>query len=309
MSDDRVLGLSGSQWTALGVIVAVIVGVITFSAWRHPVSSPNTTGADTQATPKENKPDEVKIGVQRQVRSESSNPNASNSKEYQLPPVNQTHVNIKSSGTISTKHNLIQNDNNDVLIHNDVVQKITTYDSNQPVYIAYGEPPQCGGPQGNNWMVPTSIDVEKYKIYREGDYWRAKNMVGLEFNIVQLVNNKSGIDNCKWAQLHFIKSEHIISHQDCTGNPRTAIILRNNSKKINHTQDQSPVPIFCACKAEQTFCFLSEIECQSNLSDRGCVQKYSSNTAFNINDKTKWHSYGSGWVNVNNCVIKERRSQ
>jgi len=43
MNKDRFLGLTGVCWTALSVVVAVIVGVISFLAWRHPVSVPSAT--------------------------------------------------------------------------------------------------------------------------------------------------------------------------------------------------------------------------------------------------------------------------
>jgi hypothetical protein len=120
---------------------------------------------------------------------------------------------------------LFRKDGNDVLILDEVVRHISFYDDQQPVYVAYGEPPECGSPPGNAWMTPTTIDVSQYKVVKEGEYWRARGMVGIEFNLVQLKNNRPGIRNRHFAALEHIHNKNILIHQDCRGAPRTAIFI------------------------------------------------------------------------------------
>lgn len=72
-------------------------------------------------------------------------------------------------------------------------------------------------------------------------------------------------------------------------------------------KNEHPLALYCACKANQTFCFRSEIECQKYSPVYGCSQKFSDVAAFNVFDKNKWKEYGNGWVHESKCVIDERR--
>ena len=72
-------------------------------------------------------------------------------------------------------------------------------------------------------------------------------------------------------------------------------------------KSEHPLTLYCACKANQTFCFRSEMECQKYSPVYGCSQKFSDMAAFNVFDKNKWKEYGNGWVHEIKCVIDERR--
>ncbi|MEI6153573.1 MAG: caspase family protein [Deltaproteobacteria bacterium] len=127
-----------------------------------------------------------------------------------------------------SKKQLILKDGDDVLIHDEVVELIQNYYPNQPVYVAYGEPSGCG-PAGNVWMQNPRINVNKYVLTKEGNYFRAKNMVNLQFQVVQLNNNQAGGNNVRWAQIHLKANEigvYYFNGFDCSGNQRTAIWVK-----------------------------------------------------------------------------------
>lgn len=72
--------------------------------------------------------------------------------------------------------------------------------------------------------------------------------------------------------------------------------------------DKHPLSLYCACRANQTFCFRTETECQTFSPVYGCSQKFSDGDAFAVFDRSKWKEYGNGWVNESKCVTNERRN-
>jgi len=123
---------------------------------------------------------------------------------------------------------LIRRVGNDVLVHEDVVKKIYKYDPSQPVYLAYGEPDGCG-PVGNMWMQNTAIDVKRYLLTKDGQYFIAKGMLNTQFQLVQLEGNKPGYKNVRWTRLEYMAGElgdNYFNGVDCKGGQRTAIWIK-----------------------------------------------------------------------------------
>ena len=78
-------------------------------------------------------------------------------------------------------------------------------------------------------MQNPRINVNKYVLTKEGNYFRAKNMVNLQFQVVQLNNNQAGGNNVRWAQIHLKANEigvYYFNGFDCSGNQRTAIWVK-----------------------------------------------------------------------------------
>lgn len=121
---------------------------------------------------------------------------------------------------------------NDVLVHDRIIQAIPGgYTPGEPVYVAYGEKAGCG-PIGNSWMYPEDIDVKHYEIYKEGVYWRVKDMVGIQFQVVQLMNGKSGNGHVKYAVLesleenkYFFRGKTYKKGTKCEARSRSAIFV------------------------------------------------------------------------------------
>lgn len=131
----------------------------------------------------------------------------------------------------SDQQPLIKRDGKDVLVHESLAELIPNYDSQKPVYLAYGEP-GCAEQliEGNSWLFRTGINPNKYALDKEGDYFRVKGMVGVQFNIAQLKNNKTGARNVKFAQIHRINAlgNYYFNGTDCAMNPRSAIWVQEN---------------------------------------------------------------------------------
>jgi hypothetical protein len=70
---------------------------------------------------------------------------------------------------------------------------------------------------------------------------------------------------------------------------------------ISTTLNENPAKIYCTCRAEQTFCFLEESDCQA-LTATKCVVKFTTVNSFNVSDTSKWSKYGKGWMS-NKCAI------
>ncbi|KAF0146334.1 MAG: hypothetical protein FD156_2 [Nitrospirae bacterium] len=68
--------------------------------------------------------------------------------------------------------------------------------------------------------------------------------------------------------------------------------------------NDKPLSLYCACKANQTFCFRTEPECQTFSPVYGCSQRYSDVAAFSVFDKSKWKEYDNGWVHESKCIIE-----
>ena len=125
---------------------------------------------------------------------------------------------------------LIIKEKNDVLIEDTVVRSITEYNPDDPVYLAYGEPLGYGRP-GNSWMTNESVKPEEFQIYKEGKYWKAINMVGIQFQIVLLTKNQPGIKYTRWADLvrfrlyKKMENPYIFIGYDSQKRQRTAIYV------------------------------------------------------------------------------------
>lgn len=134
---------------------------------------------------------------------------------------------VSQQGALSK---LILKDKNDVLIHETIIKSIQNYRPNLPVYLAYGEP-YGYGPEGNSWMTVKGINVKEYQIFKEGDYWRAREMVGIQFQVVQLEGNMPGLKNTRWADLtrfQFYEGQenpYIFAGTDVQGRNRIAIYI------------------------------------------------------------------------------------
>lgn len=123
---------------------------------------------------------------------------------------------------------LVKKDGKDVLIHESIAKLIYNYEPSKPVYVAYGEPNGCG-PEGNVWMQNSQTNVSKFELKKENDYFRAYGMLDIQFQIVQLKENKVGINNVKWARLEKMShdlADYYFNGFDCTGGQRTAIWVK-----------------------------------------------------------------------------------
>ena len=63
--------------------------------------------------------------------------------------------------------------------------------------------------------------------------------------------------------------------------------------------------LFCICKADQTYCFVKKQDCQKIQPGKECSLKYSTKTAFNVNDNNKWSTYNNlGWT-ASTCLVHD----
>lgn len=150
---------------------------------------------------------------------------------------------IKKPQTVSTTipdKITIDENGRDVLIHNEFILNSmyfcesnrlnVKYDSNLNLYLAFGD--LCRPPfnRGNEWLSNLSEDVNKYKLFRKpnSDYWIAKDMVNVQFQIVQLINNESGANNRRWLNVPMIKNTY--HGKDCDGmDGRHAFLVTNDN--------------------------------------------------------------------------------
>lgn len=101
-------------------------------------------------------------------------------------------------------------DGNDVLVPDRVVKAIPGYDSSKSVYAAN---------DANGWFIrgPERVPAEVLsasEIKKEGDYWRAKEMKGKRFQIIQLKDNSYTKKSPSWAKLESFIPVGWISEED-----------------------------------------------------------------------------------------------
>lgn len=124
--------------------------------------------------------------------------------------------------------------------------------------------------------------------------------VELGVSILQAAPSKATENLRAWAVQVLNKYSGVPINEGAKNDLLRAVPLPPSSVALKDT----PLQMYCACYADQTFCFPKESDCEEKRPDKRkiCAIRYTDNGLFDIYNINKWSKYASGWV-TKSCTL------